>query len=133
MCFVVLRKRETACGPLWAARSVGRPSRGGNRVVCDFHAGGTVHRLFRSSTTADDAPGSTIACGAAVVFPQTGVANRARSILAARPQFGSWGKGERLVSVRCGTTRRRSCASSSATVGIAQLGPRCFSTYVASP
>ena len=64
MCFVVLRKRETACGPLWAARSVRRPSRGGNRVLCDFHAGGTVHGLFRSSTTADDAPGATIACEA---------------------------------------------------------------------
>jgi hypothetical protein len=35
-----------ACGPLWAARPVRRPSRGGNRVLGDFHAGGTVHSLF---------------------------------------------------------------------------------------
>ena len=57
---VFVRKRERACGPLWAARAVRRPSRGGNRVFCDFHAGGTVHRLFRRSTTVHDAPGTTI-------------------------------------------------------------------------
>ena len=34
-----------AGGPLWAARSSRRPSRCGNRVLGDFHTGGTVHGL----------------------------------------------------------------------------------------
>ena len=36
---------EMAGGPLWAARSRRRPSRCGNRVLGDFHAGVTVHGL----------------------------------------------------------------------------------------
>ena len=45
--------------PLWAARSGRRPSRGGNRVLDDFHAGGTVHRLFVDPPSREDAPGTT--------------------------------------------------------------------------
>ena len=44
----LVRRLEMAGGPLWAARSVRRPSRCGNRVLGDFHAGGTVHGLRRS-------------------------------------------------------------------------------------
>jgi hypothetical protein len=39
---------------LWPARSVRRPSQDGNRVLCDFHPGGTVHGLC---SPIDDGPG----------------------------------------------------------------------------
>ena len=35
----------------------------GNARFCVFHSSGTVHRLFRRSTTAQDAPGTPIGRG----------------------------------------------------------------------
>lgn len=43
-----------AGGPLWAARSSRRPSRGGNRVLGDFHPGVTVHRRVVVAAVARD-------------------------------------------------------------------------------